>query len=117
MKDIKKAAALIASAVATTAVPVQAADTVECKVGKQKYVFEKNAGKKLSAKQAISQRGRHKDSYTEVEWTYLLKVAPEVARKDAIKCGSLAFLKLGDVNFLKDSEIKLNAWQMTKDEL
>lgn len=116
MKDIRAMAALIAGTVAVTTVPVQAKESVSCKVGKQEFVFEKQPGKRLTPKQAIAQQGRHKDSYTEVEWTYLKKIAPELARKDAIKCGVYAFIKIGDIKLIEGADVMLGRWSLIKGE-
>ena len=116
MKDIKTMAALIAGAVAITTAPVQAKESVSCKVGKQEFVFEKQPGKKLNPKQFMARHGNDKDSYTEVEWTYLRKIAPELARKDAIKCGSIAFLKIGDIKHMEEADVMLDRWSRLKDK-
>ncbi len=89
-------------------VPASAKD-ISCKVGKQNYSFKALSGKKVTNQNLKSQTNQGGGSYTEVEWTYLKKVAPQLATKSAIRCGSKAFLKLDDIRKLKDNNLKINS--------
>jgi hypothetical protein len=102
MSNKNLASAAILAGALGVAVPTAAvaAEEVSCKVGKQSYVFKAKPGPKITEKNLKRMAERQPDSYTEVEWTYLLKAIPE-AKKYAIRCGATAFLKLDDIGKLR----------------
>lgn len=114
MKDKSAKVALLASSVVLAASPVAAKDTVSCKVGKQAYRFEKQAGKPLSAEQAKARWGRDKDAYAQVEWSTLKRVAPQLARKDAVKCGSHVFIKIDVIDGVEWEDVRVDRWIVVK---
>lgn len=90
----KKLALIIGATWAAQAPQAVAEKAVECKVGKQQYVFTPIKGKKVTDSTLKSMAGREGDNYTEVEWTYFKTIAKKISSKDYLKCGTRTFLKI-----------------------
>jgi len=97
---------LIAS---TQSVPVVAADEVSCKVGKQSYVFTPIKGQKVTNENLKRVAGKNSKNYVQVEWSALKKLAPQLARKDALKCGAKGFIKIGDIKDTNLDKLKFSS--------